>query len=606
MAFGLYLRKHRVSFCVFFLSRLWFFAASLGFFVFCCVVVLGESTSSSSPSSDSRNNNINNDNNLETQYLGANFGQDEVRPWAWRAAGDKKTRVAIVGAGVCGGATAHHVRRLLQDDADVQVYDARLIGGRVQHVAVRTTSGAEINAELGRSGYTAASSELRALAKVVGLDEVPEPAQRVSVGVHTATAPGLAALGRGGLVRRYGMMDVLAVQRAVRRAEAAMASVRAAVADDTQAPAFDPWDLLALGGGDAAVLANATVLDVLCDAFAPGGGGSKACGGAQDAANRPVVRDLVAAVARAAGVLGINGTLDGASALPVLLSLAPLLGAGDTFTASHGGMRPASGVSELPRSLLKNARAEVHIDSPVRAVVRSSDGGLALKVQRNELPKDADPKTHEGVLATRLEGPFDAVVLCMPLEGSGIRFEGMPASQSESPLAGNRVRRAFLSRTTTIVRGKPSTMLAKELDLRPAAAGAVHRLYAKEGKWRMAELLDGGSTDALMRISSDAELESDDLVPSLFANVTGRGSQTWNLDTCRAQEDYARFELAPRLIWAVSGECATSTLEMAAIAARNAAKMVQIAAHKRAEKRRRNSEENASNNDTSAHDGSEL
>ena len=160
-----------------------------------------------------------------------------------------------------------------------------------------------------------------------------------------------------------------------------------------------------------------------------------------------------------------------------------------------------------------------------------------------------------------------------------MRFEGMPTTQSDSPLSGSQARRAFLQRASTLVRGVPSEALKAALELprggAPVPAGEVRRTYARvPGPWRAAELIAGGSADALVRISSDAPLDGARL-DELFAKVTARGEQTWRLDSCVPQPEYARYELAPRLVWAASGECMAPTLEGAAIAARNAAKMVR-------------------------------
>ena len=94
-----------------------------------------------------------------------------------------------------------------------------------------------------------------------------------------------------------------------------------------------------------------------------------------------------------------------------------------------GVWRIRGGNGRLPPAVLCAANATVRCPVAVSAVRRLEDGRFQLDLASQQGQAAEQDKTQQQgrpAVQQGAEGPFDAVILATPLEGSGISLEGLP------------------------------------------------------------------------------------------------------------------------------------------------------------------------------------
>ncbi len=110
--------------------------------------------------------------------------------------------------------------------------------------------------------------------------------------------------------------------------------------------------------------------------------------------------------------------------------LAPCTGMVALLPATDPGVwRIRGGNGRLPPAVLCAANATVRCPVAVSAVQRLEDGRFQLDLasqQGQAAEQDKTQRQGRPAVQQGAEGPFDAVILATPLEGSGISLEGLP------------------------------------------------------------------------------------------------------------------------------------------------------------------------------------
>ncbi|KAF8056474.1 PCYOX1 [Scenedesmus sp. PABB004] len=479
------------------------------------------------------------------------------------AAAPPPRRVAIVGGGV-GGASAAHFLRAARPDWRVTLFERSCaLGGRTAELQL---DGRPL--ELGASIIHAQNHHVLRLAAAVNLTAVRGDDTGAAFGIWDGERfafrqSGWALRDVPAALARYGPAPLQA-----RRVALAMAQRFARVYElQAGGAAFDTPEALL----DALRLADFTqqrYSSFLADALSrwpwrwwPGGGAAR------------FAAELAGAVSR----INYNQANEQLNAMAGLVSYLPAA-APEVYAIKEGN-------SALPAALVAAAGLEaLHLRAAVAAVRREPGGAFSLDV--NVSAPDG------GALQQMTAGPFDAVVLATPLEGSGIALQGLPRPPAlprrtyqttvTTFVVGDALRPAFFNVASlppgdvfvTNGAATPFSVIASKGRLRP---GACARLGGPRAR-RAACAAAAAAGQQLWKVFSSRPLP-DDLLAQLFVGGSVLASKAWRAyPRFDPPERFAPFALAPGLCYINALESAASAMEVAAVAAANCAALTRRAA----------------------------
>lgn len=295
-------------------------------------------------------------------------------------------RVAVVGGGIAGAATAHYLQEFLRNaslpPATITVFErSAIVGGRLKHATIGP--GGETSVEVGGAAWTSNNQHMVELANAVGINHTTTAATLTSstpiaqeLGVWDGSAfAGVESL----LVRR-----ALGLARVAAAEEDFLAAINESYAQQSLRPFETVGEFLSWGR-----LSRFTSVSI-----------------AEFFRSRGVPEDLIqqGMVPLTRAIYNRNGE---ANAFALLASL--------TAELSHHQVR--GGNALLVRALLERAAATVKLNTTVHEIGRSSnhftlqyDGPVAA--------------AGGGDAPSAATAVFDRVIIAAPLERTGIRITG--------------------------------------------------------------------------------------------------------------------------------------------------------------------------------------
>lgn len=219
----------------------------------------------------------------------------------------------------------------------------------------------------------------------------------------------------------------------------------------------------------------------------------------------------------------------------------------------------ANGTSRLPAGLLERSGATVHLETPVSAV-RPADGSVC--------GADGPCRRQWRVeLGSGKQHTFDAVVIAAPMELAGIKVSGGPRSWPP--------QQAYETVWTTYVRGRlrPGYFHTDADDL-PTLIGTAQHSTAP---FRCVSLIggSGNGTHALYKLFS-----AEDVAHQVLPTVFERGAKIVAAKDWKAYPHYSaperlgQFRVAQGLYYTSAIEAGASCIEISAIAGVNAAQLI--------------------------------
>ncbi|MDR3360397.1 MAG: FAD-dependent oxidoreductase [Bifidobacteriaceae bacterium] len=418
------------------------------------------------------------------------------------------SEIAIIGSGSAGTLAAWRLRQLLGEKARITVFEREeQIGGRAHHI--------EFAGELVELGGTLIHTDNRRLVELardvsVELKErrVSQPAGDGSLLVWDGRKAVFQAPLDGvglplALVRRYGPVNLLKLQKLAKQAKAAWNSVYRL--QDAGRRFTTPEELITAAGLTPYIETSLTQLAErrgikgrLIDQFATG-----------------VLRDMY------------NQTAD-------VIALAGLVGLAGAGLAGGSLVAAPRGNATLFARALETAGAEVRLGSRVDGIVQR-EGKTLVAVA------GAEPEA------------FDAVIVAAPLELAGIDLAG-----TDGPIAAD-VGRRFQDVHTTVVAGQadPAFFGAK------AAPGDVLTTNDPSAQFKaFGQTGHSRALDVPIWKFFSAEPISEELLGQIFSEVKEVHRHLWRAyPVLRPSPKFLPFRLAPGLYQVNSFESAVSTLE---------------------------------------------
>ena len=109
-------------------------------------------------------------------------------------------RVAIVGAGIAGGATSYYIQELLSNAsrpaAEIVAFDSSVyIGGRLKHTLFETSNGEKVGVELGGAAWADGNQYVRGLAAALGINTTLSERRSRTPPLYTNCSAPLCAVG---------------------------------------------------------------------------------------------------------------------------------------------------------------------------------------------------------------------------------------------------------------------------------------------------------------------------------------------------------------------------------------------------------------------------
>ncbi|KAI7841413.1 hypothetical protein COHA_004808 [Chlorella ohadii] len=463
---------------------------------------------------------------------------------AWPASAEGNPRVAIVGGGVAGASAAYHVRQALPE-ADITVFERKRLGGRAEEVVIDG-----VTVELGASIIWNKNYLMADLAQAAGLER------------EQLEGDGLLAVYDGQiLVFEESSWSLLTLLRLLLRywfsfwefrpaPAAAFAKFQGIYKFLDSGTAFEQADelLKATGLYD---YTQASLFEWVRETYGVGMDQLRA--------------ELLAGVTKT----DYNQHTLEVNALAGMVALLP--------ATDPGVWRIRGGNGRLPPAVLCAANATVRCPVAVSAVRRLEDGRFQLDLASQQGQAAEQDKTQQQgrpAVQQGAEGPFDAVILATPLEGSGISLEGLP----DKPLIpARKYQKARATEgsagglvVTTIVKGS----------VRPSYFGLTEMVYStvlvtEDARlpWNSLSLVGHTSGNAtLWKLFSREGMPHAWLELMFERGFEVVAERVWDAPGAYPAfdppEDFAPFKLADGLYYTAALENAASAMEIAAIEGR--------------------------------------
>eukprot|EP00931_Biecheleriopsis_adriatica_P055512 TRINITY_DN32846_c0_g1_i1.p1 TRINITY_DN32846_c0_g1~~TRINITY_DN32846_c0_g1_i1.p1 ORF type:complete len:477 (-),score=101.68 TRINITY_DN32846_c0_g1_i1:26-1456(-) len=440
-------------------------------------------------------------------------------------------RVAIVGAGINGGSAAHFLREALGDDGvDITVYEVGPEpGGRTM-----TRSFANVTVDVGGTAIYSKNRYMAAFVQDFGLQQQgDEPGVnshigiwdgrhlRVEVDADSALSAGLK------LVLRYGLSPrhvIPAVRKAVEKFDKIyelQAENRSFASPEELLRALGVFDLTQVSAYD-----YFKGLDV----------------------NEAFVKELIDGASRCN--YNQPGTLN---SFADLISLAGAGVGGHVFSL-------ANGTQAVSRGLLEAATRTRLAERVERIEASGSAAGEGYVVHSRSNHSERAEHFDGVIIAT----PLEMAAITLPPEVENLTGSGREYQTTHVTFVHGTLNRSFF-KPHALNQEIPAQVLTTQDSTSAFSSFGMHRVFA-----------DGS---AVVKLFSQRELTLDDLT-LLFPQVHDVYRYAWKAYPKLqplAPERWASFTLAPRLFYTSGLETSASAMEVAAIAGRNGALLMQKA-----------------------------
>lgn len=449
-------------------------------------------------------------------------------------------KVAIIGAGIGGSATAHYVRQLLGNQVAIHVYEQSWIGGRLRSAKFQDST-----YELGGSMVYEDNYHVRALADDVGLqrvdsakgNDISDPLFALYDGssfVYNQSS--WSAINMARMLLRYGTAPL----RFQGKPKAMFDLFKSIYDMQANGTCFDtPEELL-----KRTQLYNFTQQSTHQYL-------ERVLG--TDKHSRRFASEFIAAINR------VN--YNQGNTLNALAGMVSMLPAVDSRVFKIKG-----GNQLLPQRLLLKARAHVKRGWSVEEVRGIAKGCFQLHATKNYskslcgLNNTSKQLPWEQVVS----GPYAAVVVAAPLEHSNLKFHGAAVQRPPD--------RSFQKVVTSFVAG---TLRGSYFGTSRLPADQILTTEDADTPFSVVspiQRLSDGQT--LYKLFSQSRLGAS-LIRDMFDNATEVDHHSWNAyPVLRPPQQFAPFRLAPGIFYNNAIESAASAMEMSAIAAKNSALLV--------------------------------
>jgi len=474
-------------------------------------------------------------------------------------------RVAIVGAGVGGAASAYYLRELLGDSASITVFEESVrVGGRVENVSYTNATGATVPLEIGASILYSGNNHLVTAIDKLKLHAGPpvfdsddgttgiwDGNRLVFQSSPWSLVTAFRVLWRYG----WGMFKLRRVVRATLDKFTQIyglqnGTLSGSSSSSSNGLAFETPEALweALGLFD---LTQLSIRDYLA---AQGVG----------APDSELVTEFVGSIQR----VNYNSNND-INALAGLVSLCPTV-TGEVVSVKEGN-------SAMAVAMIQAAEARLVLNVTVGSVQIMGGGGEGMKKSYRLLREDGQPVLirHENENEEEEEGDFDAVIIATPFAFSKLAVLGLDKQSVITDLP----PRQFTDTHATFIQGRvrpgffgPSTLQQHRI---PSSVYVVENASVPISSLSLHITLNATDGTGIYKLFSSALLE-DPFVDSVFLSGWEElHHREWLAypSYCHPPEKMTPFLVQPgeRICYVNALETAVSAMEISAIAARNCA-----------------------------------
>lgn len=427
------------------------------------------------------------------------------------------TRIAIIGAGMAGCATAWFLRQALGDTLILDIYEKNdRVGGRAAIIdmdGVAMEAGGAIIHETNR--YLSGFIDLLGLERIAPTDDLD---QGGSVGIWDGsglvfrTHPSLLRT-RLSALKRYGLLSPLRTQSLVKHTVTKWNAIYAHL--EAGKSFQDPQSLLAALGLDD--LPNQTGRAWL-----------------EQAGVKP---RFIAEYASPVGRI-MYGQSAAMHAFATAIALAGAGMAGKLFSVGGGNFRICAG-------LIDHAGARLHLSTPISAIGKNQDGRMTLQAQNSK------------------QDTYDVIVLATPDGPAGLEISGITVAPAAL------TKRPFQTTWTTLIKGRarPACFgFERASDLPDIVLTTENPSIPFSSLGLMDRAPDG---TPLYKIFS-RQRPDPALLDTLFERIDLLKSKCWQAyPVLEPARPLPPFEPGERLFWVNAMEFAVSTMETETVAARN-------------------------------------